>query len=261
VLPTVVKLFALNDRVYPHGATGFSYTSAFLRELTLKSMLVLAPKESAGLKLPTRKHQRQMQAKRNESQTVQDLNNLVSEKEIGGGVFRVCSCLPINRIWLPPWNRVLVEDARALETTSNNYSLRSILTIAFVKLLRTTIKDDGGSHGSAICSCASRVKKACRASPVFTFANQAGLDMLETTLVALQDIMLDKILNEAGRKTLCSEFSKIVQQVFFLSYYPLTVGIYCTCIGHIAWLLSFTGRDLRGQASFLSTSNCMEGVE
>lgn len=37
--------------------------------------------------------------------------------------------------------------------------------------------------------------------------------MLETTLVALQDIMLDKILDEAGRKILCSEFSKIMQQV------------------------------------------------
>ncbi|KAL0844677.1 hypothetical protein Bca101_017923 [Brassica carinata] len=71
VLPTIVKLFASNDRairvsllqhvdqfgesmsgqivdeqVYPHVATGFADTSAFLRELTLKSMLVLAPKLS-----------------------------------------------------------------------------------------------------------------------------------------------------------------------------------------------------------------------
>uniref|UniRef100_A0A5B6ZKC4 Putative N-terminal kinase-like protein n=2 Tax=Davidia involucrata TaxID=16924 RepID=A0A5B6ZKC4_DAVIN len=71
VLPTIVKLFTSNDRairvsllqhidqfgeslsaqivdeqVYPHVATGFSDTSAFLRELTLKSMLVLAPKLS-----------------------------------------------------------------------------------------------------------------------------------------------------------------------------------------------------------------------
>jgi homeobox-leucine zipper protein len=40
--------------------------------------------------------------------------------------------------------------------------------------------------------------------------------MLETTLVALQDIMLDKVLDEVGRKRrkiLCSEFSKIMQQV------------------------------------------------
>ncbi|XP_021296950.1 probable inactive serine/threonine-protein kinase scy1 isoform X2 [Herrania umbratica] len=71
VLPTIVKLFASNDRairvallqhidqygeslsaqvvdeqVYPHVATGFADTSAFLRELTLKSMLVLASKLS-----------------------------------------------------------------------------------------------------------------------------------------------------------------------------------------------------------------------
>ena len=56
---------------------------------------------------------------------------------------------------------------------------------------------------------------------MFTFANQAGLDMLETTLVALQDIMLDKVLDESGRKILCSEFSKIMQQVIdsLVSYY------------------------------------------
>ncbi|RLM93617.1 homeobox-leucine zipper protein ATHB-15-like [Panicum miliaceum] len=29
--------------------------------------------------------------------------------------------------------------------------------------------------------------------PVFTFTNQLGLDMLETTLVALQDITLEKL--------------------------------------------------------------------
>jgi homeobox-leucine zipper protein len=48
---------------------------------------------------------------------------------------------------------------------------------------------------------------------VFTFANQAGLDMLETTLIALQDISLEKILDDDGRKALCSEFPKIMQQV------------------------------------------------
>ncbi|CAO2822027.1 unnamed protein product [Amaranthus hypochondriacus] len=71
VLPTLVKLFSSNDRavrvallqhidqygeslsaqivdeqVYPNVATGFNDTSAFLRELTLKSILVLAPKLS-----------------------------------------------------------------------------------------------------------------------------------------------------------------------------------------------------------------------
>jgi homeobox-leucine zipper protein len=37
--------------------------------------------------------------------------------------------------------------------------------------------------------------------------------MLETTLVALQDIMLDKTLDDSGRRALCSEFAKIMQQV------------------------------------------------
>ncbi|KAJ1285966.1 hypothetical protein BS78_03G317800 [Paspalum vaginatum] len=71
VLPTIVKLFASNDRairacllqhieqfgeslsaqtvdeqVFPHVATGFSDTAGSIRELTLKSMLVLAPKLS-----------------------------------------------------------------------------------------------------------------------------------------------------------------------------------------------------------------------
>nr|CAN65768.1 hypothetical protein VITISV_018803 [Vitis vinifera] len=53
-----------------------------------------------------------------------------------------------------------------------------------------------------------------KALPVFTFANQAGLDMLETTLVALQDITLEKIFDDHGRKTLCSEFPQIMQQGF-----------------------------------------------
>ncbi|CAF1703547.1 unnamed protein product [Brassica napus] len=48
--------------------------------------------------------------------------------------------------------------------------------------------------------------------PVFMFANQAGLDMLETTLVALQDIPLKKIFDESGRKALCSDFAKLMQQ-------------------------------------------------
>ncbi|KAJ0075353.1 hypothetical protein Patl1_35107 [Pistacia atlantica] len=34
--------------------------------------------------------------------------------------------------------------------------------------------------------------------PVFVSANQAGLDMLEITLKAPQDISLDKIFDESG---------------------------------------------------------------
>lgn len=48
---------------------------------------------------------------------------------------------------------------------------------------------------------------------MFTFANQAGLDMLETTLDALQDITLEKIFDDHGRKIMCSEFLQIIQHV------------------------------------------------
>ncbi|KAL6894601.1 hypothetical protein ACP4OV_008699 [Aristida adscensionis] len=67
-------------------------------------------------------------------------------------------------------------------------------------------------HSDSIMCC------SLKAAPVFTFANQAGLDMLETTLVALQDISLEKILDDDGRKALCSEYPKIMQQG--LAYLP-----------------------------------------
>ncbi|KAG6476087.1 hypothetical protein ZIOFF_065323 [Zingiber officinale] len=65
-----------------------------------------------------------------------------------------------------------------------------------------------------------------KASPVFTFSNQAGLDMLETTLVALQDITLEAILDDS-RKLLCLEFPKIMQQGF--AYLP--TGICLSSMG------------------------------
>lgn len=74
-------------------------------------------------------------------------------------------------------------------------------------------------HSDAIMCCSLKTN----ASPVFTFANQAGLDMLETSLVNLQDIMLDKILDEAGRKILCAEFSKIMLQGF--AYLPAGICV------------------------------------
>ncbi|WJX35812.1 Homeobox-leucine zipper protein ATHB-8, variant 2 [Trifolium repens] len=63
-------------------------------------------------------------------------------------------------------------------------------------------------HSDAVLCC------SLKATPVFTFANQAGLDMLETTLVALQDITLEKIFDDNGKKTLWSEFPQIMQQGF-----------------------------------------------
>ncbi|KAL6838689.1 hypothetical protein ACP4OV_031403 [Aristida adscensionis] len=61
-------------------------------------------------------------------------------------------------------------------------------------------------HANAILCC------SLKAMPVFTFANQAGLDMLETTLVALQDIALEKVFDEQGRKSLCTELPGVMEQ-------------------------------------------------
>ncbi|XP_059626783.1 homeobox-leucine zipper protein REVOLUTA-like [Cornus florida] len=87
-------------------------------------------------------------------------------------------------------------------------------------------------HQDAILCC------SLKSLPVFIFANQAGLDMLETTLVALQDITLDKIFDESGRKALFSEFAKISQQGF--AYLPAgicmsTMGRHVSYEEAIAW--------------------------
>ncbi|CAI0474711.1 unnamed protein product [Linum tenue] len=86
-----------------------------------------------------------------------------------------------------------------------------------VELLKSNNEAGGDSilkslwhHSDAMMCCSLKVQ----ALPVFTFANQAGLDMLETTLVALQDISLEKIFDDQGRKTLCTEFPQIMQQGF-----------------------------------------------
>ncbi|KAK2450656.1 Homeobox-leucine zipper family protein / lipid-binding START domain-containing protein [Trifolium repens] len=87
---------------------------------------------------------------------------------------------------------------------SRSYIVESAASDAILKQL--------WQNSDAIMCCSVKTN----AYPIFTFANQVGLDMLETILVALQDIMLDKVLDEVGRKRrkiLCSEFSKIMQQV------------------------------------------------
>ncbi|KAK9128083.1 hypothetical protein Syun_016880 [Stephania yunnanensis] len=87
-------------------------------------------------------------------------------------------------------------------------------------------------HPDAILCC------SLKSLPVFTFSNQAGFDMLETTLVALQDITLDKIFDESGQKSLCSDFAKIMQQGF--AYLPngicvSTMGRHVSYEQAIAW--------------------------
>ncbi|KAG9144041.1 hypothetical protein Leryth_013919 [Lithospermum erythrorhizon] len=62
------------------------------------------------------------------------------------------------------------------------------------------------NHQDAILCC------SLKSLPVFVFANQAGLDMMETSLVALQDITIDKIFDDSGRKALFLEFANIMQK-------------------------------------------------
>jgi len=87
-------------------------------------------------------------------------------------------------------------------------------------------------HPDAILCC------SLKSLPVFIFANQAGLDMLETTLVALQDITLDKIFDESGRKGLYSDFANIMQQGFACSPAGIcmsTMGRHVSYEQAIAW--------------------------
>ncbi|GAB2233690.1 hypothetical protein Drorol1_Dr00002919 [Drosera rotundifolia] len=106
------------------------------------------------------------------------------------------------------------------------------------ELLRTAAAGDATvlkhlwHHPDAILCC------SLKSLPVLIFANQAGLDMLETTLVALQDVTLDKIFDDSGRKVLCEEFPKLMQQGF--AYLPAgmclsTMGRHVTFDQAVAW--------------------------
>ncbi|XP_038894236.1 homeobox-leucine zipper protein REVOLUTA-like isoform X2 [Benincasa hispida] len=89
------------------------------------------------------------------------------------------------------------------------------------------------NHQDAILCCSLK-----SLPPVFMFANQAGLDMLETTLVALQDITLDKIFGDSARKAFSAVFSSLMNQGF--AYIPAgicmsTMGRHASFEQAIAW--------------------------
>ncbi|CAI0397866.1 unnamed protein product [Linum tenue] len=95
-------------------------------------------------------------------------------------------------------------------------------------------------HPDAILCC------SLKSLPVFIFANQAGLDMLETTLVSLQDITLDKIFDESGRKALCGDFAKLMQQG--LAYLAggmcmSTMGRHVSFDQAVAWKVHAAGEE------------------
>ncbi|KAJ8751347.1 hypothetical protein K2173_016538 [Erythroxylum novogranatense] len=100
-------------------------------------------------------------------------------------------------------------------------------------------------HQDAILCC------SLKSLPVFIFANQAGLDMLETTLVALQDITLDKIFDESGRKALFGDFPKLMQQGF--TYLP--AGICTSTMGrHVSYEQSVSWKVLAAEEN---TVHCL----
>jgi homeobox-leucine zipper protein len=53
--------------------------------------------------------------------------------------------------------------------------------------------------------------------PAFTlkFANSAGFDILETTVVNIQDLPLEAVLDDDGQKALFAQLPKIMQQVYY----------------------------------------------
>ncbi|MBA0866491.1 hypothetical protein Goshw_021556 [Gossypium schwendimanii] len=157
--------------------------------------------------------------------------------------------------------------------TSSCRNKRSVLTIAFQFPFESNLRDNvatmarhyhlgaellrseslGGDsilknlwqHQDAILCC------SLKSQPVFIFANQAGLDMLETTLVALQDITLDKLFDESGRKALCSDFGKLMQQ----GYACLPAGICMSTMGrHVSYEQAFAWKVLEADES---TVHCL----
>ncbi|KAJ4910967.1 Homeobox-leucine zipper protein REVOLUTA [Raphanus sativus] len=108
-------------------------------------------------------------------------------------------------------------------------------------------------HQDAILCC------TLKPQPVFMFANQAGLDMLETTLVALQDITLEKIFDESGRKALCSDFAKLMQQGFACLSSGIclsTMGRHVTYEQAIAWKV-FASSDNKDDNSNNNNLHCL----
>nr|QOQ51176.1 class III HD-Zip protein [Ginkgo biloba] len=96
-------------------------------------------------------------------------------------------------------------------------------------------------HSDAIICC------TCKSLPEFIFANEAGLDMLETTSGALQELRWEQTLDEAERKNAYSEITKVMQQGF--AYLP--AGIRLSSLGRpvayeraIAWNILYDNESM-----------------
>ncbi|XP_057979607.1 homeobox-leucine zipper protein REVOLUTA-like [Malania oleifera] len=77
-------------------------------------------------------------------------------------------------------------------------------------------------HPNAVVCCSLKLL------PGFVFANQAGLNMLETSLLTLKGITLHKIFDDSGWKAVCAVIPKIMEQGFAF----LPGGIIVSTMGH-----------------------------
>lgn len=177
VLPTIIKLFASNDRavrvsllqhieqfgeslsaqavdeqVYPHVATGFSDTSAFLRELTLKSMLVLAPKLSQRtLSGSLLKHLSKLQVDEEaaiRTNTTILLGNIASYLNEGTRKRVLINAFTVRalRDTFPPARGAGI---MALCATSSNYDINEIATRILPNVVVLTIDPDSDVRSKA----------------------------------------------------------------------------------------------------------------
>ncbi|CAK8560250.1 unnamed protein product [Lathyrus sativus] len=177
ILPTIIKLFASNDRavrvsllqhidqfgeslsaqavdeqVYPHVATGFSDTSAFLRELTLKSMLVLAPKLSQRtLSGSLLKHLSKLQVDEEaaiRTNTTILLGNIASYLNEGTRKRVLINAFTVRalRDTFPPARGAGI---MALCATSSNYDINEIATRILPNVVVLTIDPDSDVRSKA----------------------------------------------------------------------------------------------------------------
>ncbi|CAL5195541.1 unnamed protein product [Lathyrus oleraceus] len=177
ILPTIIKLFASNDRavrvsllqhieqfgeslsaqavdeqVYPHVATGFSDTSAFLRELTLKSMLVLAPKLSQRtLSGSLLKHLSKLQVDEEaaiRTNTTILLGNIASYLNEGTRKRVLINAFTVRalRDTFPPARGAGI---MALCATSSNYDITEIATRILPNVIVLTIDPDSDVRSKA----------------------------------------------------------------------------------------------------------------
>ncbi|MFS8022009.1 hypothetical protein Hanom_Chr16g01434391 [Helianthus anomalus] len=93
------------------------------------------------------------------------------------------------------------------------------------------------------------------ALPVLSFANQEGLDMLETMLLTLEPISLEKILDEHERRSFFTEFRQIMKQGFASVEWGMCLSSMGSSVSYqraVAW-----GRWLMKNKMLTASATCL----